>query len=35
MSQHHESIAGLATALAAIAPGNTAYLRYKKVTTQR
>ncbi len=60
MSQHPESIAGLATALAgpaaawianaavwalggmsplaalgAIAAGNAAYLRYKKVTSQR
>jgi hypothetical protein len=35
MNQHHESIAGLAAALAAIAAGNTAYLRYKKVTSQR
>lgn len=60
MSQHPESIAGLATAwagpaaawianaavwalggmsplaaLGAIAAGNTAYLRYKKVTSQR
>lgn len=35
MNQHHESIAGLATALAAIAAGNAAYLRYKKVTSQR
>jgi hypothetical protein len=35
MSQHPESIAGLATAWAAIAAGNTAYLRYKKVTSQR
>jgi hypothetical protein len=35
MSQHPESIAGLAAALGAIAAGNTAYLRYKKVTSQR
>ncbi len=35
MSQHQESIAGLAAALAATAAGNTAYLRYKKVTSQR
>ncbi len=35
MSHHHESIAGLAAALAAIAAGNTAYLRHKKVTSQR
>ncbi len=34
MNQHSESIAGLA-ALGAIAAGNTAYLRYKKVTSQR
>ena len=35
MSQHPDSLAGLAAALGAIAAGNTAYLRYKKVTSQR
>ncbi len=35
MSQHHDSLAGLAAAWAAIAAGNTAYLRCKKLTSQR
>ncbi len=35
MSQHPDSLAGLAAAWAAIAAGNTAYLRHKKLTSQR
>ena len=35
MSQSPDLLAGLAAAWAAIAAGNTAYLRYKKVTSQR
>ena len=35
MSQPPDSLAGLAAAWAAIAAGNAAYLRYKKVTSQR